>query len=137
MRKTCNMAALLVCIGTLLSPACRAQMMAANASPEMAVAVRSTVLQEQPKPTHRFFDRRNVGLAAMTFSAALADGVTTQHALGIHHTSTTIANGMVSTTTVNYVERNPLAAPLVNRGWAGQITATALTAGPTYATTHH
>ena len=118
-----------VCVGA--SAAAQAQELAANVMAEMP---KIEFIEQAAKPanvtsTHRFFDRQNVGLTVMSFSAALADGITTQHALGIHRTSTTVQNGMISATTTSYIERNPIAAPLVNRGWSGQIAATALTTG--------
>jgi hypothetical protein len=127
-RKTCVAAVVLLCSSYAL---CQAQMMAENSLPEMpkAVLIEAVKTEVPMRPTHRFFDRRNISLTAMTFSAALADGITTQHALGIHRTTTVIENGMVRSTTVGYAERNPIAAPLVNRGWPGQLAATALTAG--------
>ena len=105
--------------------------MAENSLPEMpkAVLVEAAKVEVPIHPTHRFFDRKNISLTTMTFSAALADGITTQHALGIHRTTTFVENGMMRSTTVGYVERNPIAAPLVNRGWPGQLAATTLTAG--------
>jgi hypothetical protein len=127
-RKTFVAAVVLLCSSYAL---CQAQMVAENSLPEMpkAVLVEAAKTEVPIKPTHRFFDRKNISLTAMTFSAALADGITTQHALGIHRTTTIVQNGVLRTTTVGYVERNPIAAPLVNRGWPGQLTATALTAG--------
>ncbi len=115
-----------------LSLGCAAQI-ADNATP-MVVAVANapkveTAQVETPRPVHRFFDGENLSLTAMTFSAALADGITTQHALAQHRSSTTVVNGVSTNYAVTYVERNPIAAPLVNRGWPGQIAATALTAG--------
>ena len=123
--------AMLLWMGALLSPECYAQMMASNIAPEMPVApvIEAPAPAESVPASHKFFDRQNIALSMMTFSAALADGITTQHALGIHRTSAVIQNGFVTTTSVGYVERNPIAAPLVNRGWPGQMAATALTVG--------
>lgn len=130
MRKVWTLA-MLLCICAIFSAESDAQMMASNISPEMPIVpvVEAPVPVETVHTTHKFFDRQNIALSMMTFSAALADGITTQHALGIHRTATSIQNGLITTTNVGYVERNPIAAPLVNRGWAGQMAATALTAG--------
>ncbi len=130
MRKTLAATYVLSCV-ILLSAGGFAQLMAANAAaPEMpraALIVAPTPPRENS--THKFFDRGNIGLASMVFSAALADGITTQHALGLQRTRTVFQNGTTTTMTTRYVELNPIAAPLVNRGWAGQVAATALTAG--------
>lgn len=128
LRKTCFAAVVLLCSSYVLG---QANMMAENTLPAMpkAVLVETTRTEVPVRPTHRFLDRKNISLTAMTFSAALADGITTQHALGIHRTTTVIENGMIRSTTVGYAERNPIAAPLVNTGWPGQFAATALTTG--------
>lgn len=136
MRKTLAATYVFLCVA-LLSTTGFAQLMAANAAPEMPRAA----LIEVPsapvaEPSHKFFDRKNVGLTAMVFSAALADGITTQHALGMQRTTTVFQNGTPTTMTTRYVELNPIAAPLVNRGWAGQIAATTLTAGADLAVTN-
>jgi hypothetical protein len=130
-RKTGLLLVLLLCLVTINPVRGFAQMMAANDTPEMptAAAVETPVMRAEIKPPHKFFDRQNISLSVMTFSAALSDGITTQHALGMHRTFATTYNGVTTTTQVKYVERNPIAAPLVNRGWSGQIAATALTAG--------
>ncbi len=122
-------------LAAAISPACVAQTAVPESVAPMAVAV--PVMEkveikkevEEPKPTHRFFDKTNLSLSAMTISGALADGITTQHALGQHRSSTAVVNGVSTNYAVTYVEQNPVAAPLVNRGWPGQIAATALTAG--------
>lgn len=113
---------LLICLLAALAMHCSAQEVVEAAIP------RNTITKPAAKE-HRFFDRANLSLTAMTFSAALADGITTQHALGQHRTSTSLVNGVPTQYAVSYVERNPIAAPLVNRGWPGQLAATALTAG--------
>lgn len=129
MRKILFASIALLCVCFFSSLRCNAQTLASNVVPEMPGAALVETPTPKFKPTHKFFDRENLSLTALSFSAALADGITTQHALGQHRTFTNVKNGLISTTSVSYVERNPIAAPLVNRGWAGQITATALTAG--------
>jgi hypothetical protein len=127
----------LMCAVFVFSADGHTQLMAVNAEPEMSAAALIEV-PSQPiaKPTHKFFDRQNISLTAMTLSAALADGITTQHALGLRRVTTAFQNGAATTTTTRYVERNPVAAPLVNRGWAGQLAATALTTGADLAVTN-
>lgn len=137
MRKTLVSTFALLCSVLVISANGHAQLMAANAAPEMpASALIEAPTASNVKTAHKFFDRQNIGLTAMVFSAALADGITTQHALGLKRTTTTIQNGAVTTMTTRYVELNPVAAPLVNRGWAGQIAATGLTAGADMAMTN-
>ena len=137
MRKSLASKFALLCSVLVFSAGGHAQLMAANAAPEMP---RAALIEAPTAPnvqkTHKFFDRQNLSLTAMVFSAALADGITTQHALGLRRTTTTIQNGAVRTMTTRYVELNPVAAPLVNRGWAGQIAATTLTAGADIAVTN-
>ena len=130
MRKTL-LASMMLCVCFGVCSSAHAQEFAANVVPEMP---KSEFVETKAEPivvpqAHRFFDRQNVASTMMTFSAALADGITTQHALDTRRTYTTVRNGFVTSTTTTYVERNPIAAPLVNRGWSGQIAATALTAG--------
>ena len=131
MRKTLIASLVLVFAICEFSSRAHAQEFTASVYPEPSKAefVETKTETAPVAPTHKFFDRQNVGSTVMTFSAALADGITTQHALGIRRTTTTVQGGMMQSKTVTYVERNPIAAPLVNRGWSGQIAATALTAG--------
>jgi hypothetical protein len=79
------------------------------ASAELALSPPDSQL---PEARHKFLDRHNK-LSLVIFGGLLAaDGVTTQQNLG--H---------------NAHELNPVAKPLVDRGWAGQLAASALGGG--------
>ncbi len=124
MSKRWTVAILMFCAAGLQ---CAAQIPDAGAA--LVAVVPKTQVEAPKTPVHRFFDKTNLSLSAMTLSAAMADGITTQHALGLRRTRTTSVNGVPMIYSTTYVERNPIAAPLVNRGWPGQLAATALTAG--------
>ncbi len=101
----------------------------ASAAPLAVVApepVEKTVPIEiiEKKSAHKFFDSTNISLTAASILAGAADGITTQHVLNRRFA---LQNGTV--VPVHYVEANPIARPLVNQGWPGQIAATGLMVG--------
>ena len=61
-------------------------------------------------PSHRFFDRQNTTAFAILGGLAAVDAARTQSMLGSHR----------------YAEANPVARPLVNQGWPGQVAASAI-----------
>jgi hypothetical protein len=56
-------------------------------------------------PSHRFFDQQNKAAFMVLGGLVAVDAARTQAMLGTHH----------------YAEANPLARPLVNQGWPGQV----------------
>lgn len=79
------------------------------------------VVLEAPS-SHKFLDKKNLWLTAITSAAGMADAITTQHVL--HQSHIESSNGQ--TIKVDYVEKNPIATPFVNAGWGGQMAATSL-----------
>ena len=75
---------------------------------------RSALAQNAPLPEapshHRFFDRQNTTAFAALSGLIVVDAARTQSMLASHR----------------YAEANPLARPLVNQGWPGQVAVSAI-----------
>ena len=73
-----------------------------------------TVVAQNPiladAPSHRFFDRQNKTAFALLGGLVAVDAARTQSMLGSHR----------------YAEANPLARPLVQQGWPGEVAASAI-----------
>ncbi len=71
---------------------------------------------EQP---HRFFDRSNLMLMALSVLAQASDAITTQRAFADCHRAYAVAR--VPTSYCADIETDPIARPFVSHGWSGQL----------------
>ncbi|HET7205920.1 MAG TPA: hypothetical protein VFI95_04995 [Terriglobales bacterium] len=83
-----------------------------NSGTSPDVAPLATTVQVLPEAPHEYLDRHNKVSILVFASLLAADGISTQRNLANHAQ-----------------ELNPFARPLVNRGWAGQLGASALGCG--------
>jgi hypothetical protein len=98
-----------------------------DAPPLVILAVSPKMQEMQVRLEHKFFDKQNVALFTVTALMMTGDAITTQRV---------IYPGGCGNRYIDCGEADPLARPLVSKGWSGQLAASAISYGAVMGTAY-